>query len=655
MLRPKTMSHLLIAASREQMEPIIRELYSHNIFHIQVFTEQEGKEHEGLTIGTPLAGAGEASTRLIQIRSLESTFGVDREMVDPSQRRPAAALRTSIDRTLPDVWQKVEDLLSRRTACDAAQKEHEQQIRELKPFAAAPIGLELYRGYEGITVFAGRISRDVNIPVPHEKYFSASKEANFIAVFTPVEHKADVERLLLDAHYVALPIPKGEGMPKDRIEEHTKAIASIQKEIASTDEKIGAVKKEHTEFLAACEELLTADVEQAEAPLRFATTSQAFIAEGWVPASEVERVKSGISLAAGGKVLVTELEEKGEHHQPAPVEYDNPTFAQPTQLIVDTYSRPRYDETDPTLLISIIFPLFFGIILGDVGYGLMLLALALGIRYVIRVTGAMRPLFVVLRNAAVSSIIFGVLYSEFFGFSMGYAPILFSRHLNIGAHAAAGHGPDIAALLIFAVWIGILQMTLGRAINVANHHRHHEMIGVMAQIGWIAAMWGILVLLWSMFALPYMPDLTALPPIVAGINLAGLVGAVMLVFGLIAIVRESPLEIVEIPTIISHGMSYTRLAAVGLSSVAIAMVVNLIAIEMLIEPALHEITPLGIVLILVGVVVLLVGHLLNAALGLLGGGLQSLRLQYVEFFTKFYKGGGEKYNPFGMKKRFTED
>jgi V/A-type H+/Na+-transporting ATPase subunit I len=102
-------------------------------------------------------------------------------------------------------------------------------------------------------------------------------------------------------------------------------------------------------------------------------------------------------------------------------------------------------------------------------------------------------------------------------------------------------------------------------------------------------------------------------------------------------------------------MSYTRLAAVGLSSVAIAMVVNLIAIEMLIEPQLHEITPLGIILIIVGVVVLLVGHLLNAALGLLGGGLQSLRLQYVEFFTKFYKGGGEKYNPFGMKKRFTED
>jgi V/A-type H+-transporting ATPase subunit I len=85
------------------------------------------------------------------------------------------------------------------------------------------------------------------------------------------------------------------------------------------------------------------------------------------------------------------------------------------------------------------------------------------------------------------------------------------------------------------------------------------------------------------------------------------------------------------------------------------MVVNLIAIDMLIEPQLEHLSALGAVLVILGIVVLIFGHLGNTALGLLGGGLQSLRLQYVEFFTKFYKGGGEKYNPFGMIKRFTEE
>ncbi len=95
--------------------------------------------------------------------------------------------------------------------------------------------------------------------------------------------------------------------------------------------------------------------------------------------------------------------------------------------------------------------------------------------------------------------------------------------------------------------------------------------------------------------------------------------------------------------------------AVGLSSVAIAMVVNYIAIGMMIEPQLEAITPVGVILIIVGILVFLLGHTLNTALGLLGGGLHSIRLHYVEFFTKFYKGGGKKYNPFGMKSKFTEE
>ncbi|KUG20236.1 v-type atp synthase subunit i [hydrocarbon metagenome] len=651
------MSHLLIAASRDQMETIIRELYSHNVFHIKVFTEKEDEEHEGLTIGPPLSGAGEASSRLIQIRSLEGMFGVDRESLEPEQRRQASALKALIDRDLPVIWEQIEGLLARRAACDAALKEHEQQIRELAPFAMAPIELDLYRGYENIAVFTGRIPRDVEIPAPHEKFFSASKEGTFIAVFVPVAYRDDVERCLLDAHFAALPVPMGEGHPKDLIAEHTSRISFIREEIERLDAKIEEIKKQQTEFIVACEELLTAEVEQAEAPLRFATTQQAFIAEGWVPTTEVDRIKSRLSLSTGGRALVTEIEEPGDQHH-APVEYDNPSFAQPTELIIDTYSRPRYDELDPTIMVSIIFPLFFGIILGDIGYGLILLGFALGLRRVLK-GEAIQNLLGVLRNASIFSIIFGVLYAEFFGCHPGatdfalWHPIV-SRHLEIGTFAQ-GHQADIILLLVIAVWIGILQITLGRILNAVNHAQHREMVGVMAQLGWIAMMYGILTIIWSIAPIPLMPDLTGAPALVMGLNVATLAGALLLVFGAVAIMRESALELIEIPTIISHAMSYTRLSAVGLSSVAIAMVVNLIAIEMLIAPQLEHLTAVGIVFIILGILVLLVGHLLNTALGLLGGGLQSLRLQYVEFFTKFYKGGGERYNPFGMRKKFTED
>jgi V/A-type H+-transporting ATPase subunit I len=85
------------------------------------------------------------------------------------------------------------------------------------------------------------------------------------------------------------------------------------------------------------------------------------------------------------------------------------------------------------------------------------------------------------------------------------------------------------------------------------------------------------------------------------------------------------------------------------------MVVNYIAIGMLIEPQLENITPIGVIFIVMGVLAFLIGHVMNTVLGIIGGSLHSVRLHYVEFFTKFYKGGGKKYSPFGLQSRFTED
>jgi V/A-type H+-transporting ATPase subunit I len=231
-----------------------------------------------------------------------------------------------------------------------------------------------------------------------------------------------------------------------------------------------------------------------------------------------------------------------------------------------------------------------------------------------------------------------------------------SRHL---VAETGGHGPMIPELMVMSIWIGILHITLGRIFGMINHarqdHGEHRIKAVLANFGWLAVMWGILIAIWSIAALPLMPDLTGLPAVVSMVNLGGVVGAVLIVIGVLFIARDSVLEVVEIPTIISHVLSYARIVAVGLSSVAIAMVVNFIAIGMFIEPQLKNFSTFSIFIIIAGLVIFLSGHALNTALAVLGGGLHSIRLHYVEFFTKFYKGGGKKYTPFGMKRRFTEN
>ncbi|MDD3070537.1 V-type ATP synthase subunit I [Methanoculleus horonobensis] len=653
MLRPERMRRLLIAAPKGEIDTIIRELYRYNVYHIEDFVPESSPG--ALSMGHPLPEASDAASALIKVRAIENACGIDPENVEGKTKLPASKVREMIRTDLPAIQTEAEGLVGSRSRLETRQKEHEQRARELEPFTAVPLDLEFYRGYTRFTVFTGHITHDVEIDVPNEKYFSDKVAGNMIVVVVQNEHREEVERTLLDAGFQAIPVPEETGAPADRMKAHLEEALRIEGEVAAINGKIAGIRERHTDFLVACDELLTADVERAEAPLRFATTEETFLTEGWIPEGTIEEVKEALIRVTGGKIYLEDLEI--EHQDEVPVKYKNPGFAQPSQMFMDLYSHPQYAEVDPTLMVSIVFPIFFGMILGDVGYGLILLALSLGLRKFFK-GGDGRLLLVSLRNASIVSVIFGLLYSEIIGYALPWAPIIYSRHLNIGGHASE-HGAQVAELLIVSIWIGILHISLGRILGIINarnlYHGKHATQAILSNAGWLGVMWGIILMIWSMYAIPLMPDLSGLPAVVMGFNLATVIGAVLLVGGIIAIAQENVLEIIEIPTIISHVLSYARLAAVGLSSVAIAMVVNYIAIELMISPQLENLSIVGVVIIIVGIIVFLLGHVLNTALGILGGGLNAIRLHYVEFFTKFYKGGGKKYNPFGMKSKFTEE
>ena len=653
MLRPEGMRRLLIAVPKGEIDTVIRELYRHNIYHIEDFVP-ESESPDELSIGHPLPGASDAASALIKVRAIENACGIDPDSVEIKEKIPASKVRERIRTDLPAIQKEVEGLVATRSKLEAQKKEHEQRAKELEPFAALPLDLELYRGYIRFTVFTGHIRHDVAIDVPHEKYFSDRVDGNMIAVVVPNEHREEVERTLLDSGFQAIPVPEEAGAPADRLKNHIDEAREATTGIAGVNQRLAEIRDRHADLLVACDELLTADVERAEAPLRFATTEETFITEGWVPEDRADGFRAALEKATNGRIYIGELAIDDDAK--VPVEYENPSFASPTQVLMDIYARPRYSELDPTLMVAIVFPIFFGLILGDVGYGAILLALSLGLRKFLKGDEG-RMLLSVLMYASVSSIIFGILYSEFFGAALPWPALIFNRHLNIGT--VGGHPPQITELMILAIWIGILHITLGRILGMVNarkfHHGRHAAKAAIANAGWIGTMWGILLMIWAFYAIPLMPDLTGLPVVAMGLNVAAVAGVALLVAGILGIFQENALELVEIPTIISHVLSYARLVAVGLSSVAIAMVVNYIAIGMMIQPQLEAITPLGVILIIFGVLVLFMGHALNTALGLLGGGLHSLRLHYVEFFTKFYKGGGKKYNPFGMKSKFTEE
>jgi V/A-type H+/Na+-transporting ATPase subunit I len=658
MLKPEKMGKILIAAPKDVMGVVVAELHRQRLFHVEDFIEDRDQEYEGYRIGLPLEGASETSKDLIRLRSVMSAFSLQPEDLKPKEMIRASALKEQIEKDLPALEAEVEALVNRRQALENQAKETEQKTDALSHFAEVPFDLSLLSGYQTVSVLAGYVSRKPVLGVPCEEYFATSKKGNFFIGVVPKAYRSEAERNLLDVQFQAIAVPSEVGIAKERLGEYSAKMEGLNREIQEVSAALDSRKGDYASFLAACEELLSIDIEKAETPLRFATTEHAFIAEGWVPKDDIGAISDNIVRASGGKAFVTELPvETGK--DVVPVEYDNIGFAKPSQLLMDTYARPRYTELDPTLIVAIIFPIFFGLILGDVGYGLILLAMSIGLWKLLKDTeGEAQQLIGVLFIASISTIICGVLYSEVFGFKIpGLEPILPSRHLNIGGEG--GHGPAIPELMIMVIWVGVATITLGRILGIVNHalhdHGSHRIKAVLANLGWIMVLWGLLILIWSFVALPLMPDLTGMPPVVLGLSLPALAGLAMMLLGIIFIVRESTLEIIELPTILSHVLSFARIVGIGLSSVAIAMVINFIAIGLIIEPQLEHLTIFGVVLVIIGALVFIIGHLLNTVLGVLGAGIQSLRLNYIEFFTKFYKGGGKKYNPFGTKRRFTEE
>ena len=167
MFTPEGMTRVLIAATKSQMEPVIREMYRQHLFHIEDFVEKDKKEYEGYRIGTPLPAANETSRQLLRLRGINNAFMIHEDEAETGGKQKHGHLKELVERELPSIEQEVEDLLSRRAKLDSQIKEYEQKIDALKPFASVPIDLELLRGFQMFSVFCGYISRNICLDIPY--------------------------------------------------------------------------------------------------------------------------------------------------------------------------------------------------------------------------------------------------------------------------------------------------------------------------------------------------------------------------------------------------------------------------------------------------------------------------------------------------------
>ena len=403
-----------------------------------------------------------------------------------------------------------------------------------------------------------------------------------------------------------------------------------------------------------------------------------------------------------------------------PVVQDNPEPLKPFEILTRAVGQPNYSEIDPTFVLFLTLPAFFGFMIGDVAYGLVYLFVGYFL-YSRFDSDAFTSIGIVTMAAGFFTALFGFLFGEIFGLHLVstyvWEPLAGGPPLHKGLEPANTEWAN--AWFVITALVGVFHLMIGYVFEFVENFELHGFKDAMLESGsWLLALVGFWLfvfvrppttteagetvfmgpkpaLLYQVFdtgpeaafdlGFAGIPGLfTVGVPFVGSIPLMELVGVAMIfiAFGLLAL--GPTYELIEFHTVLAHPLSYLRLSAELLAEVGLAFAVNLLffgafvtgsgeeaewhfALGEMPEAGTmyhgHEVTEIlfpglvhsGVVAVIGGILVLVVGNLIVLALGVMSVGIQAIRLEYFEFFSKFYDGSGTPYEPFGHDRRFTAD
>lgn len=435
----------------------------------------------------------------------------------------------------------------------------------------------------------------------------------------PKKESARVSALLgrENVSQVRLPRELSQVSLKGALTTITSRLAAIPGELEAIRNALQDLAAKWYLALAVSRSVLRDRLEELEVVTRVGSTHYTFVLVGWIPRRHLSELREALAREVGSEVIVSELKLGKEEMKRAPVLLSNVPPARPFEFLVKLFALPRYGAMDPTPLLALFMPIFFGMILGDVAYGALTLLVAF---YLLKrfPAGALHSLAQVMIYCSVWAVVFGLLFGEFLGTlghqALGMKPLWMERG-----------GVTLRALLVFTVAVGVVHITLGLILGIweavlrRSGRELSERLGKLVAL--VAMFWIVGVLSRSIPREYLTPGVVAL---VLGVVLLGApLGWVGILLG--------PIEALGI---VGNVLSYLRIGAIGLSSVYLAEVAN-----RLFGVAANAV---------VGGLVAGLLHALNLALGIASPTIQSLRLHYVEFFTKFYEAGGEAFRPFRL-------
>ncbi len=669
------MSRITMAGPNSNLDEALRLCADLGNVHIKPYSG----EMDGIKIGIPHPDADELSVTLAKVRAAISVLNCSNKQGPVTAKEVAKALDSSFGEKIDSITETI----AKRSDASAEISKLQERVDILSKIAPLNIPLELMTEISSIDVYLGETSkagRAGQVFGELRDRVELHVASNIVAVACQGKDGAEVQMAMQELGAKSIQIPSGKGKPSALLGEAEKAISDCERRVADSDSEMQSWTHKNGRMLLAVLEYLERESEILTGHTLCATSAHAFAMEAWVPTSEADAARSVLSKVSSHLTIEEFVDDHGHghddghHHEPdyPPVEYDTIPATKHASMITSLVGRPKYGSFDPTSVIAFTFPIFYGLILGDAGYGLVIMLLALLLKSKIGHDPTGKVASRILMNMGIATFIVGVLTAEAFGFVIEkwdafvwlYEPMYDSTkyiledtvfvewfglsHTYLPFHRAGGALTDY---ILLSIYLGCAHLLIGFIIGFYNVFKAHGPVAAFFEKGsWILILVG-----GSAHILRFLTDAnydTFQGSIWSGMVIVGVICliiglAVYEKFGWLGGAIMGPIETFGL---LANTLSYLRIMAVGVAGVKIAEVGN----EMGFHNMADAISSADYLSAILFFVIWIGVQVFALALGLLSPSIHAIRLHFVEWMGKFHDGSGEEFSPLGGRPLHVE-
>ena len=638
MFYPQEMTEVELVVPAKDLVPVTKVLAGQGVFHQVDASYLSASGQTGANIWQERAATFSGLERRVQI--MLQTLGLD------AGRPTASGQETNLEtESFSQAVDRIEAEVKKTTDQLSTQEKRLEQLegilRQLEPVATIDLDISALRNPLYLFSILGTIPQE-NVErlqtslsrIPHVFLNLQHDSKHAVVWLGGTRTNADIlERAARSAYLNPLILPDSyQGTPAQIIATVQKDIAAAKSSIATLKASLAKIGQTHAKEIIPLIWNLRASRILTDAIVRFGKLNYTYVIGGWVPSQSLDsltqRVK-GISK----DTLVESFPTKRASND-VPVAMSSSRFLSPFQMLVNTYSRPRYGEIDPTILIAITFPLLYGAMFGDLGQGIVLAVLGWLIA-TRRIMKSMTSLGGLIMACGSSAAVFGLLYGSCFGSEEIIHPLWLAPSQNI------------MTVLMIAIGAGVFLLNVGFVLNIINEVKlknwGHVLFGHNGVAG-IVLYWGMIGMIGSTAGVQVVPQIVLILMLAVG-------GVVIMFAEVFKHLLEGHRPLVEggigtygiqaffelfeaLIGFLSNTLSYVRVGAFAVAHGALSLVI----IQLAGEP-----TSIGYW------VVILIGNIFIIGFEGLIVGIQTMRLEYYEFFGKFFTGGGLRFDPLKLQ------